>query len=440
MDIVKVRQLFEDTRTELNQPVVEPSTLEKIKEGHTAGTALQLIRAYTDVDKQSMPKTYEDLAKVVKIQTKVRPEYKPEMGTAEYVAKSVYSKLVEKPIYALGEGSAAALEAGARIVGLKGIADYFKESKELWKTPPATEDVNEQFAWLLESAKKKSTMHGMVVEMAEIGAQIGSLLIQMGLLGKVPGVKAIDLTAFAGTAPLPQVTRQMGVMFAHGVATTPGDLFNRFSAGVTRMAYNMTPYIANWTGATGWGARAVDMSLNMFLTSPSYLKNVKSAKNPMEFIMSSLPQFMTDFIFALNTTGTPMNKRLTALGQKPAVFGRKVEEKEAFLKGVDRAIDETARPYGEVAPEPTRKQVVDGVKGKAKVRSAEERTIDIYRFAQLAPAEQFRATIEGKKPAFLTTTASPDYMKEVRVAEELGMKVSFGKARPDGTKSIVIYP
>ena len=103
-------------------------------------------------------------------------------------------------------------------VGRKGIADYFKESKEMWKTPPATEDVNEQFAWLLESAKKKSTMHGMVVEMAEIGAQIGSLLIQMGLLGKVPGIKAIDTTMFAGTAPLPKVGRQMAAMFAHGYA------------------------------------------------------------------------------------------------------------------------------------------------------------------------------------------------------------------------------
>ena len=110
-DMTKIMQLFEDVRTEVGQEDIEPSTVSKIRDGRTAQTALQLIRTYTELDEQPMPKTYEDLAKIIKIQTKVRPEYKPEMGTAEYVAKSVYSKLVEKPVYALGEGSAAALEA-----------------------------------------------------------------------------------------------------------------------------------------------------------------------------------------------------------------------------------------------------------------------------------------------------------------------------------------
>ena len=393
----QILQLFRDAeeQAEEERVALEPPTLEVIEDNKAANTALNLFQTYSTINAQPMPKTYEDLAKIVKIQTAVRPTYKPEMGAAEYVAKSVYSKLVEKPIYAMGEGAAAAFEVGAKIVGLKGLAAHFKESKELLSTPPITEDVNEQFAWLLERAKTKSTALGMAVEMAEIGAQIGSLLIQMGLLGKVPGVKAIDMTMFAGTAPLPQVTRQMGAMFAHGVATTPGDLSNRFTAGVTRMAYNMTPYIANWTGATGWGARAVDMSLNMFLTSPSYIKSMKEAKNPMDFIMSSLPQFMTDFIFALNTTGTPMNKRLTALGQKPAMFGRKVEEKEAFLKGVDKAIGETERPYGEEAPEPTKKQVVDSAVNKAKIRSAEESVVEVYRGERTPKEGEVFATDAG---------------------------------------------
>lgn len=447
----QILQLFKDAEGRALQKRIEsePSTPEVINNNRSATTALQLFSTYDEINKHTMPKTYEDLAKIVKIQTRVKPLYEPKMGTVEYVTKSVYSKLVETPIYALGEGAAAALEAGARAVGLQGIASYFKESKEMWKTPPATKDVHEQFAWLLESAKKKSTMHGMVVEMAEIGAQIGSLLIQMGLLGKVPGIKAIDTTMFAGTAPLPKVGRQMAAMFAHGVATTPGDLSNRFTAGVTRMAYNMTPYIANWTGATGWGARAVDMGLNMFLTSPSYIKSMKEAKNPMDFIMRSLPQFMTDFIFALNTKGTPMNQRLKALGQKPSIFGTKVQEKEAFLSGVDRAIDETARPYGEEAPEPSKKQVVARAMGKAKVEKAERGLIDIYRFAQLSPPEQFRATIEGRKPVFLTGTQSVDYKKELRVAEELGMRAAFGEEKAYAwdkgkvvatAKPVVIYP
>ena len=420
-DMTKIMQLFEDVRTEVGQEDIEPSTVSKIRDGRTAQTALQLIRTYTELDEQPMPKTYEDLAKIIKIQTKVRPEYKPEMGTAEYVAKSVYSKLVEKPVYALGEGSAAALEAGARAVGLKGIANYFKESKEMWKTPPATEDVSEQFAWLLESAKGKSKMHGMVVEMAEIGAQIGSLLIQMGVLGKVPGVKGMDISVFKGTAPASVVKKQMATMFAHGVATTPGDLSTRLTAGITRMAYNMTPYIANWTGATGWGARAVDMGLNMFLTSPSYIKSVKDAKNPMEFIMMAMPQFMTDFIFALNTTGTPMNQRLKAMGQKPSVFGQKMEEKEAFLKGVDKAIGETERPYGEEAPEPTKQQVVDSAIAKARVNKAETTALELSKIPakRITVGEYSRLNIKDNK-------FSLDFIKRLQRPSPFNMSYKVG--------------
>jgi len=334
-DYNKLLQLIKDTNAEISLTGVEPSrTLATINEGKQSNAALNLIRTTNLVAKQPEPKTYEDLAKIVKIQAQAPPAYKP-MGAAEYLTKKAVG-LVEKPIYALGEGAAAALETGAKMVGLKGVSKYFKESKEMWKTPPITKEVSDQFAWLLESAQKKSKMHGMVVEMAEIGVQIGSLLIQMGLLGKIPTLKAIDLTTLRGTAPLKAVTKQMGTMFAHGVATTPGDLSTRFQAGVTRMAYNMTPYIANWTGATGWGARLVDTSLNTFLTSPSYIKNMKAAKNPMQFIMMSMPQFMTDVIFALNTTGTPMNQRLKLMGQRPVVFGQKMEEKDgrekSFLK------------------------------------------------------------------------------------------------------------
>ena len=385
MNPSQVLQMFEELEKKAHQKdlALEVPTLRKIEDEKGAKSAVGWFEAHDDISKQPTPRTYEDLAKIVKIQTAVKPDYKP-MGTAEYLGKKIVS-LVEQPFYALGEGSAAALEAGARTVGLKGIANYFKESKEMWKTPPITEDVNEQFAWLLESAKKKSTMHGMVVEMAEIGVQLGSLLIQMGLLGKIPTLKALDLSTLRGTAHLSQVTKQMGVMFTHGVATTPGDLSNRFTAGVTRMAYNMTPYIANWTGATGWGARLVDTALNTFLTSPSYIKTMKAAKNPMEFIMMAMPQFMTDVVFALNTTGTPMNQRLKAMGQRPVVFGQKLEEKTAFLKGVDKAIAETERPYGEEAPEPTRKQVVDSAVNKARVSKTEEGVLDIHRERTVIP-------------------------------------------------------
>jgi len=371
----------------------ETSSISKIETENVAKKSQQMFQAADEVSKLPMPKTYGDMANIIRINSQLPREYKPTMGTIEYVGKAVYSKIFEKYLYGLGEGAAAALEAGAKAVGLKDVASYFEGSKEMWKAPPVTEEVDKQYAYLRDSATKKSALYGAAVEIAESGAQIGGLLIQMGLLGKVPALKAFDETVLSGTAPLGKVTKHMATMAVHGLATTPGDLSTRLQSALYRMAYNMTPYIANSTNAIGWGARSIDTSLNMFLTMPSYIAAAKSAKDPMDFIMKSIPQFMSDFIFALNTTGTPLNQRLSLMSKQQKFVNMTRAEKTGYLNLVDKAVAEKwedTRVYGDEAPAPNKEQLMSDVKARAE---AQKWTGKAYR-GELPSQKEFKTVQE----------------------------------------------
>ena len=397
LDIAGILKLFETgyLPEEEEEKVEEPltSSISKIETENVAKKSQEMFQAADEVSKLPMPKTYGDMANIIRINSQLPREYKPTMGTIEYVGKAVYSKIFEKYLYGLGEGAAGALAAGAKAVGLKDVASYFEGSKEMWKAPPVTEEVDKQYAYLRDSATKKSALYGAAVEIAESGAQIGGLLIQMGLLGKVPALKAFDETVLSGTAPLGKVTKHMATMAVHGLATTPGDLSTRLQSALYRMAYNMTPYIANSTNAIGWGARSIDTSLNMFLTMPSYIAAAKSAKDPMDFIMKSIPQFMSDFIFALNTTGTPLNQRLSLMSKQQKFVNMTRAEKTGYLNLVDKAVAEKwedTRVYGDEAPAPNKEQLMSDVKARAE---AQKWTGKAYR-GELPSQKEFKTAQE----------------------------------------------
>jgi len=427
LDVAAMLKLFETGEMPEEEEVEDPltSSVSIIESENVAEKSQQLFDVADEVNKQGVPKTYGDMANIIKINFKTPREYKPTMGTVEYVTKSVYSKIFEKYLYGLGEGAAAALEAGAKAVGLKDVASYFEGSKEMWKAPPVTEEVSEQYAYLRDSAMRKSSMYGVAVEIAEAGSQIGGLLIQMGLLGKVPSLKAFDATTLSGTAPLGKVTRQMATMAVHGLATTPGDFSTRLQSALYRMAYNMTPYIANATNAIGWGARGVDTALNMFLTSPSYVAAAKSAKDPMDFIMKSIPQFMTDFIFALNTKGTPMNQRLSMMSKVEKTAHMTRPEKIAYLKMADKAVEEKwvdKRKYGDPAPQPNKTQLVDDVKARDGLLDLEKR----YPWSGVVAERLIKAELERTRPPgeVLTSKAADILVKKAEKAvTEAGKKV-----------------
>lgn len=237
------------------------------------------------------PKSIQDIAKIMP----KAEEPIPTMG-AEFIPAKVISGLVEKPLAAMGEPISWALEKGFRALGLDRIADTQKEVTESYKNPPITKKVGQQTAYLRQEAYKKSSVKGQIFDVTEGVTQLISLLTQVAITKKLPGLQGKDIYS------------HFKVMAGHAVATTPGGLSERFQAAIYRMAYSMTPFIANWTGATGLTAVATDAALNIFLTSPSYQKAWKDAKNPEEFFQMAVPQLIMDIGMAWNTRGLPANQ------------------------------------------------------------------------------------------------------------------------------------
>lgn len=236
-------------------------------------------------------KTQQDIAKIMP----KAEEAKPTMG-AEYVPAKVYSGLIERPIAAMAEPISWALEKGFRALGLDEIADTQKKVTESYKKPPVTEKVEQQTAYLRQEAYKESSTKGIAFDITEGVTQLMNLLTQVAVTKKLPGLQGKDIFS------------HFKVMAGHAIATTPGELDERLQAAVYRMAYSMTPFIANWTGATGLTAVATDIALNIFLTSPTYQKAWEEAKNPEEFFQMAIPQLVMDIGMAWNTRGLPANQ------------------------------------------------------------------------------------------------------------------------------------
>lgn len=265
-------------------------------------------------------KTQQDIAKIMP----KAEEAKPTMG-AEYIPAKLYSGLVERPIAAMAEPISWALEKGFRALGLDEMADAQKEVTESYKKPPVTEKVEQQTAYLREEAYKESTAKGIGFDITEGVTQLMNLLTQVAIVKKLPGLKGKDIFS------------HFKVMAGHAVATTPDGLDERLQAAVYRMAYSMTPFIANWTGATGLTAVATDTALNVFLTSPTYQKAWKEAKNPEEFFQMAIPQLVMDIGMAWNTRGLPANQ------------ARVMQER--YLKMEDRAIEMKAEEFQKASQE-----------------------------------------------------------------------------------------
>jgi hypothetical protein len=95
----------------------------------------------------------------------------------------------------------------------------------------------------------------------------------------------------------------------HAFLTTEGSIKDRAFAALYRVAYNLTPYVANATGATGLGAVFTDTMLNTFLTSPHYYSLYKEYGLSEDFAKYALPQIVMDVGMAWNTRGEPARAR-----------------------------------------------------------------------------------------------------------------------------------
>ena len=284
--------LLKSPETKFDWSLIEPPKEEEeeldwatIKPPEPSGTTITKLPSIYKI------KTQQDIAKIMP----KAEEAKPTMG-AEFIPAKLYSSLVEKPLAAMGEPISWALEKGFRALGLNEIADTQKEVTESYKKPPITEKVGQQIAYLRQEAYKQSTAKGITFDVTEGVTQLMSLLTQVAILKKVPSLQGKDIFS------------HFKVMAGHAVATTPGDLDERLQAALYRMAYSMTPFIANLTGATGLTAVAVDTGLNVFLTSPVYQKAWKEAGNAEEFFQMAIPQLVMDIGMAWNTRGLPANQ------------------------------------------------------------------------------------------------------------------------------------
>jgi len=277
------RNLLKPPETKFNWNLIEPPKEEE-KEKFD----------WTTIKPPKIVKEIPSMQDIAKIMPKAE-EAKPVMG-AEYIPAKIYSGLVERPLAAMGEPVSWALEKGFRALGLNEIADTQKKVTESYKKPPVTEKVEQQTAYLRQEAYKKSSIEGIAFDVTEGVTQLMNLLTQIAVVKKIPGLQGKDIFS------------HFKVMAGHAVATTPGDLGERLQSAMFRMAYSMTPFIANWTGATGLTAVATDTALNVFLTSPTYQKAWKEAKNPQEFFQMAIPQLVMDIGMAWNTRGLPANQ------------------------------------------------------------------------------------------------------------------------------------
>ena len=158
--------------------------------------------------------------------------------------------------------------------------------------------------------------------MAGLFSDVGDAVIDfMGLAMSMNAVNAVtagSLSPLAGASTLGNIYKTAKMQGTMGFLTTPGDMEERLRAGAYRVAYNLTPYVAN-AFTSGYRAVATDFLLNSFLTMPTYLDAFKNSRNPEEFLSMVIPQAVIDLGMAWNTRGSPETHRR-------AVINRQVDE------------------------------------------------------------------------------------------------------------------
>lgn len=114
------------------------------------------------------------------------------------------------------------------------------------------------------------------------------------------------------THVLAKIARTAKLQGTMGFLTTPGDIQDRLQAGAYRVAYNLTPYIANAIGAVGMEAVFADYFLNTALSSPAYYNAIKENGLNRDTVSSLVVQNTMDFLMAWGTRGDPAQIRRVA--------------------------------------------------------------------------------------------------------------------------------
>lgn len=271
------------------------------------------------------------ISSVVPPVSDIEPEYlKPSTALAAGMA-TPYAKIVEGPAWRLtsniiqgvsgsikGFGSlidkvlpneAAKATRNRTTKWLDKAADYYGNPE---KYAPVGKHISDARKTFRAASAQKGTASLLLNDLGAATTDLAGLIAQFQLMGMAsPGV-----SPFADTTPLAQMSQHLAKIGIHGMLTGRGTVQDRVESSTYRIAYNITPYIANATGATGLAAVTVDSLLNMFLTSPTYKRAFDEAEGlNKEFMVMALPQFVMDVGMALNTRGMPENQMRARIRQ-----------------------------------------------------------------------------------------------------------------------------
>ena len=345
------------------------------------------------------PNQIRDMAKIMGTTAEAPKE--PVMGL-EYIPAKVYSYLVEEPLSNALSLVSKGLEKGFRFLGMDKIADNQVKVTKIYEAPPVTEKVKEQTAYNRESAYKEGQGLGIMFDISEAGTRLGALLVQMGVLQKVPALKGGE------------ITKRFSTLAAHGFLTSEGDIKDRLEAGVYRAAYSMTPFIAQHWGATGIKSIALDTALNTMLTSPVYVKAYNNAKETGDwggFVSQVIPQFVMDIGMALSTTGYPEAQMKAKLKSMYKLTAKSMDIPYKDFESIVKSFNEAQNPKT-----PFQKQALE--KQEAKLQSLMEKDNANIEIEKLAVDEKFspiNKLIEQAK-----TDPTPDIQEKInKVAMEL---------------------
>jgi len=373
------------------------------------------------------PKQLQDIARIT-IPAKDAEELDPKLFTKvedlRYGYQRIASTLLEKPIFALIEGSFQFLK-GAKKLSDKIRPNYeiekaFNEKIDGWintnldyyskpeKYGFVSPTVEEKRAGYRDSAYQKNFALGIANDVSESVIDLMSLFIQMGAVKAVTTTKkAIDTTTQLGA-----VYKRMSTMGVHGFMTTKGNVTERGKAALYRIGYNITPYIANATGATGWGARLIDTGLNTWITSPTYVEAFKEAGGVnKEFLVMAIPQFVMDFGMAYNTVGLPRNQQRVAMQNYLASRTKEMAFKDQIKP------EDAVETKGETKPE---------VEGQEADRSEGEIMIDALR-EDIVKDQEVKAEPTKRVPPKVDLNKLPALKKQVDDLEDRAEKVDFAQ-------------
>jgi hypothetical protein len=416
------------------EELLSTSSISIIENENVAKQIAGVMESSKKVNKQPTPQNYRDVANIMRM-FDVPDSTVRRMGTTEFTLKGLYSRTLEQATYATSELTYKGLAMASKLAGLDDAASYFQDRVAAAQLPPVTGQFNEQIGLLLDEAHKKGKFHEAAANIGWGVMEALAFLTRAAVVKGVPGIGKATPSGvgipkeaaqmFTGLGTLSDVKRHAAILGTMGVFETPGDLATRLKGALFRIAYNITPFIANATPFTGWGARATDTMLNMFLSSDSYVKAFQSAKDPGEFFVNAIPEFMSDVIFALKTTGSPMNQRIGMMGRTGRFVNMTRAERMSYVKMADKMAEPIVDYGAEPKPVTGRKEIIKSMethRDLLKVDEVEKKLgsdLKTDEFSELIrKAEEVVGKAETKYPSHtkgLTKTQVKNAIKTFRV-------------------------